>query len=94
MQGVDQTLNEQEAAHLLTESKLDLDRLALETGYAVTQAEEDATALSIKGAHERAGKKIIHDKYAAAFAEEYGNYWVRKLIKEEELKLLKKGGDK
>jgi len=65
MQGVDQTLNEQEAAHLLTEGKLDLDRLALEAGYEVTQAEEDATALSIKGAHERAGKKIIHDKYAA-----------------------------
>ena len=38
------------------------------------------------------GEKILcfHDKYAAAFAEEYGNYWVRKLIREEELKLVNK----
>ena len=41
------------------------------------------------------GEKILcfHDKYAAAFAEEYGNSWVRKLIKEEELKLAKKSTD-
>ena len=38
------------------------------------------------------GEKILcfHDKYAAAFAEEYGNHWVRKLIREEELKLVNK----
>jgi len=38
------------------------------------------------------GEKILcfHDKYAAEFAQEYGNQWVRRLIAEEELKLMKK----
>ena len=35
-------------------------------------------------------RTCFHDKYAAEFAQEYGTYWVRKLIKEEELKLAKK----
>ena len=40
------------------------------------------------------GEKILcfHDKYAAEFAQEYGNQWVRRLIAEEELKLMKKTG--
>ena len=39
------------------------------------------------------GEKILcfHDKYAAEFAQEYGNQWVRRLIAEEELKLKKRG---
>ena len=41
------------------------------------------------------GEKILcfHDKYSAEFAQEYGNDWVRKLIKEEELKLANKKSD-
>ena len=65
MNGVDATLAQQEAGHVLTKAKLSIDNIGLEAGYDITQREHDATALSIRGAHERAGQKIIHDQYVA-----------------------------
>lgn len=65
MNGVDATLDQHEAGHILTKAKLSIDNIGLEAGYDITQRQHDATALSIKGAHERAGQKIIHDQYVA-----------------------------
>ena len=65
MNGVDQTLSEMEAGNVLAHSKISIESAGLEAGYDIAKREHDATALSIKGAHERAGKKIIHDQYVA-----------------------------
>ena len=65
VKGVDATLAEQEAGAKLSKAKIGAAGVALETGYDVTKREQDATSLSIGGAHKRAGDKIILDQYAA-----------------------------
>ena len=65
LNGVDQTLAEQEAASNLSNAKIGAGVKTADLEYALGIKQRDATKLSIGGAHERATKKIVHDQYAA-----------------------------
>ena len=65
LNGVDQTLAEQEAASNLSNAKIGAGVKTADLEYALGIKQRDATKLSIGGAHDRAAKKIAHDQYAA-----------------------------
>ena len=65
LNGVDQTLAEQEAAANLSNAKIGAAGLNADIDYALGIKQRDATKLSISGAHDRAAKKIELDQYKA-----------------------------
>jgi len=65
LNGVDQTLAEQQAASDLNNVKIGVGVKTGDLEYALGIKQRDATKLSIGGAHDRSAKKIEHDQYAA-----------------------------
>ncbi|HJO10385.1 MAG TPA: hypothetical protein QGH16_11050 [Verrucomicrobiota bacterium] len=65
LNGVDQTLAEQEAASNLSNAKIGAGVKTADLEYALGIKQRDATKLSIGGAHDRAAKKIELDQYKA-----------------------------
>jgi hypothetical protein len=65
LNGVDQTMAEQEAASNLSNAKIGAAVKTADLEYALGIKQRDATKLSIGSAHDRANKKIAHDQYAA-----------------------------
>ena len=65
LNGVDQTLAEQQAASDLNNVKIGVGVKTGDLEYALGIKQRDATKLSIGGAHDRSAKKIVHDQYAA-----------------------------
>ena len=65
LNGVDQTMAEQEAASNLSNAKIGAAVKTTDLEYALGIKQRDATKLSIGSAHDRANKKIVHDQYAA-----------------------------
>ena len=65
LNGVDQTLAEQQAASDLNNVKIGVGVKTGDLEYALGIKQRDATKLSIGGAHDRSAKKIEHDQYVA-----------------------------
>ena len=71
MNGVDATMAEQQAGAELARAQIGASGASLEAGYALAKDQQDATALSIRGAHGRAVDKIHHQQYASNLEADY-----------------------